>query len=115
MRTKKVFEEAPEYLRSFDADEETMTKYVIGTFSGIDIPLTPSIYGTVCMREYLSGIRKDIRQKFRLEVLNTTAWDIRALADAVEAVLADNCLCVIGSESMVAKYSDAFGSVTPLL
>ena len=115
MRTKKVFEEAPEYLRSFDADEETMTKYVIGTFSGIDIPLTPSIYGTVCMREYLSGIRKDIRQNFRLEVLNTTAWDIRALADAVEAVLADNCLCVIGSESMVAKYSDAFGSVTPLL
>ena len=33
----------PAYLENFEADERTMTKYVIGTISDIDTPLTSSL------------------------------------------------------------------------
>ncbi len=36
----------PAYLENFEADERTMTKYVIGTISDIDTPLTPSLQGS---------------------------------------------------------------------
>ncbi len=115
LRTRQVFLDAPAYLAAFDADEETMTKYVIGTFSGIDTPLNPSAYGAVCMREYISGMTEDMRQRFRDEVLGTTAEEIRALAGAVEAALSNGCICVVGGETKIAEHADAFRSVTPLL
>ena len=40
-RTLDVFKGIPEYVRSFKADEREMTKYIIGTISGKDVPRTP--------------------------------------------------------------------------
>ncbi|MDO5702861.1 MAG: insulinase family protein, partial [Lachnospiraceae bacterium] len=114
-KTVEVYEGAADYLRNFDADDDTMTKYVIGTFSGIDTPLTPATFGTVSMMEYLSGITQEMRQKYRTEVLETSAEDIRSLAGAVEAILKDRSLCVVGSESAIRKDSGLFKKTEPLL
>ena len=43
--TDQVYQQIPEYLRQFAADERDMTKYVIGAISELDVPLTPSIKG----------------------------------------------------------------------
>ena len=37
-RTYDVFAGIPEYVRGFKADEREMTKYIIGTISGKDVP-----------------------------------------------------------------------------
>ncbi len=115
LRTKDVFLRVPDYLEKFDADGEEMTKYVIGTVSGLDTPMTPSMLGTVSMRSYLSGITQEMLQKTRDEVLSATAGDIRALKDAARAVVSDDCFCVIGSESAVREAADAFDSVETLI
>ena len=50
-------------------------------------------------------------QKERDEVLNATAEDIRRTADLVEAALAQNNLCVIGSEAAIQKEKELFGAI----
>ena len=37
-RTLDVYEGIPAYVRDFQADEREMTKYIIGTISGKDVP-----------------------------------------------------------------------------
>ena len=44
-RTLEVYEGVPEYVRTFAADEREMTKYIIGTISGKDVPRTPQTQG----------------------------------------------------------------------
>ena len=114
LRTLDIYAGIPDYLRNFNADEKEMTKFIIGTISGMDTPLTPSLYGMVSMRAYMNGITAEDFQKMRDEILNATVDDIRALAPAAEAALSDNCICVVGSEGKIAEHKDLFGSVETL-
>ncbi|MDO4805390.1 MAG: insulinase family protein [Lachnospiraceae bacterium] len=114
LRTLGVFAGIPDYLRDFDADEKEMTKFIIGTISGIDTPLTPSLYGMVSMRAYMNGLTYEDSQKMRDEILDATAEDIRALAKAMEAVLSDNYICVVGSEGKIAEHKELFSHVETL-
>lgn len=113
-KTNEIYEGTPEYLRSFDIDERDMTKYIIGTFSEMDTPLTPSIRVQRSLTAYLTGITFADIQKERDEVLNATQEDIRALADLVEAVLAQNALCVIGNEEKLREQAGMFKELKSL-
>lgn len=44
-RTLEVYQGVPEYVRTFQADERELTKYIIGTISGKDVPRTPQSRG----------------------------------------------------------------------
>ncbi len=112
--TNNVYEKIPDYLRSFSADERDMTKYIIGTFSALDTPLNPEAKGSRSMSAYLENITFEQIQKERDEILCATAQDISALADLVEAVLSDDCLCVIGNENAIKSATDMFDNTEKL-
>lgn len=114
-RTLDVYAGIPEFLENFEASEKEMTKYIIGTFSGLDIPFTPSLFGNLSMRAYLNGITQEMRQKMRDEILAAGAEDIRALAPAVKAALDDGCICVVGSEAEIEKHRDLFTTIETLV
>ena len=58
--TDRIYEGIPEYLEQFDADERDMTKYVIGTISDLDTPLTPVLKGSErAVRLVLRRYRRD--------------------------------------------------------
>ena len=113
-RTIEVYEKAGEYLRNFVADERTLTQYIIGTVSDMDAPMSPSAYGAYSLGAYLSGITDEMIQKDRDEVLNVTEEDIRKLADYVEAVLEDNCVCVVGTAPKIEESKELFNTVDNL-
>ena len=113
--TLDVYAGIPEYLRNFTADEEAMTKYIIGTLSIIDTPLTPSLSGSFGMQVYMSGQTMEAMQKTRDEILDATDADIRALAPYVESALQQNYICVVGSEGAIERDKDVFGHVETLL
>lgn len=71
-KTNEVFEKTPEYLNGFDVDERDMTKYIIGTISELDTPLTPSAKGLRATSAYLSGLTLDMVQKERDEIIRAT-------------------------------------------
>ena len=113
-KTNEVYEGVPGYLEQFTADEREMTKYIIGTVSELDTPLTPSIQGSRSLNAYFSGVTFEDVQKERDEILGATEEQIRALADYVRAVLSDEAICVIGNEERIREEENLFMNVLPL-
>ena len=106
--TIEIFDNVKEYIKSFDASEEEMTKYLIGAISSKDRPLTPSIKGSRSLGAYVTGKTYEDEQRERDELINADAKAIRDLYVFAEAALNDNRLCVIGNEKMVKENSELF-------
>lgn len=103
-----------DYLDAFDVSDREMTKYVIGTLSRIDIPLTPSLRGDKAMNRYFTGTTQEAAQTRRDQLLQTTAADIRALAPLIRAVMKDNNVCVMGNEAKIRQEAKWFGQLVSL-
>lgn len=114
-KTIDTYEGAVEYLKQFAAGEREMTKYVIGTMSELDTPLTPSAKGARSLTAYLSGYGDEEIQKERDEVLGVTVEDIRALADHIQAVLNEGSVCVVGNEEEIRKNDTIFMNMENLI
>lgn len=113
--TLDVYDRIPEYIKSFSPDERDMTKYIIGTFSALDTPMSPEAKGSRSLSAYLEGITYEQIQKERNEILNAQPEDIRRLADLVEAVLNKDSICVIGNENMIKESAGLFENVEKLI
>lgn len=107
-RSNTVFEGIPEYLEGFEADDREMTKFVIGTMSSLDTPLTPAGKGSRSMSAYLADLSPEESQKTRDGVIDCTQEDIRALAPLIRRVLAEDCICVVGNEQKIEAEKDLF-------
>ena len=114
-RTLEVYQGVPDYIRAFEADEREMTKYIIGTISNKDVPRTPQMQGSISKTAYFSNVTEDMLQKERNQILGVQKEDIQKLAALVEAVLSDNQICVVGSETAIEKAEDVFMEVKPLI
>ncbi len=113
-KTLEVFRGIPEYLRNFQADEREMTKYIIGAISGKDVPMTPQMAGSISTAAYFSGITEEMRQKERNEILDASVEDLRGLAEIVEAVLSQECVCAIGGEEAIQREKELFEDIKHL-
>lgn len=112
--TNDVYEKIVEYLEQFDVDERDMTKYVIGTISALDTPLTPSDKGARGLSAYLSGVSDEMLQRERDQILAAEPEDIRKLAGIVKAILGTGSRCVIGNDEKIEKNREMFGEVKNL-
>lgn len=106
--TNQVYEGIPEYLEQFEADEKEMAKYIIGTFSGVDAPLTPGAKAGRSATAYLTGVTEEMLQKEREEILDATQEDIRRLSGIVRAVLKEGAFCAIGNEEKLKEERGLF-------
>ena len=113
-KTIEVFEKTADYLRNFDVDDRDMTKFIIGTISAMDTPLTPSQKGSRAVHAYFSEITYDELQEERLQVINATQQDVRDLAKCIEDAMSQNYLCVVGNEDAITENEDVFEKIQPL-
>ena len=113
--TFDIYKKTADFVAGFNADEDTMTKYIIGTMSDIDIPLTPRIRGERSLSAYMTGISYEMIQKERDEILKATDKDIRELASRIKAIIADEAICVVGNEEKIKTESDLFTTILPLI
>jgi len=111
-RTLDVYEGVVDYLKNFTVSERDMTKYIIGTMSNIDQPMTPASKGDRSMSLYMNKVSADMIREERSQILDATQGDIQSLYRVVEAVLKAGQLCVIGSEEMIEENKDLFQTVT---
>ncbi len=110
-KTIEVYEKAADFVAGFDADERTMTQYIIGAVSALDMPLTPAAWGTYSLAGYMTGLAFEKVQKERDELLSADAETIRKLAAHIRAFMEDDCLCVVGNEDRIKAQKGLFGSV----
>ncbi|MCR4716321.1 MAG: insulinase family protein [Lachnospiraceae bacterium] len=112
--TFNVFSKAADYVESFDVDDRTMLKYIIGAISSMDTPLTPSAWGSASFAAYLSDLTDEMRQQDRDEVLATNVDRIRELAPIVRAVADYDAYAVIGNEDKIEAEQQHLTSVKNL-
>lgn len=107
-KTVAVFEKAAEFIKGYEADERTVTKFIIGAISELDTPMTPAVKGTYSLGGYLTGLSMERVQRERDELLATTADTIKGLYRYVQAFMEDNCLCVVGNGDKIREQEKLF-------
>lgn len=110
-----VYDQTAAYLRDFCVDQREMTKYIIGTMSQLDTPLTASQKGERVANNYIRNISQDMIQKERNEILATRPEDICKLANLIEDAMKQNYLCVLGNEQKIKDNIDIFQHITNIL
>jgi len=99
--TFNVYDNMFKYIEDFNADEREMRKYIIGTISNMDTPLSPFMKGDRATNYYISGTTLNERQIERNQVLSTTVEDIKKYSSLLTDVMKENYLCVLGNEDKI--------------
>lgn len=113
--TINVFDGISDYLANLEVSDREITKYIIGTMSGIDAPKTPKNLGQAARNCYFQGITLADRQKVRDEVLSASLKDVRNLAEIIDQCMKQNILCAIGNENVIKGNSKLFNSVKSIM
>lgn len=111
-RTLDVYDGVVDYLKNFTVSERDMTKYIIGTMSGIDQPMTPASKGERSMNLYMNKVSAEMIREERNQILDAEQDDIRALYKVAEAVLQADQMCVIGGEDKIEEEKELFETLT---
>ncbi len=110
-KTLETFDGTADFLKNFDVSEREMDKYIIGTLSKSDKPLTPSLKGQLAADFCLNNITYADRQKARNEILSARQEDIRSLSKLVSDCMNQNFVCVFGNEEVIKANAKIFGEV----
>ncbi len=114
-RTLDVYKGIPEYLDTFEVDERDMRKYIIGTISEMDTPMSPAALGQLSFQAWMMNLTEEDMQRERMEVLEANQDSIRALAPYIRAILSDSNICVIGGEDKINAEKDCLDIVKPMI
>lgn len=110
-KLKKTFEAyagAVDYIRNLELSQRELEKYIIGTISSKDVPLSTPVKGEIADNFYFSGVTAVDLQKERDEILETTVAQLQSYADMIADVLAKNVICVLGSEEAIKENEALF-------
>jgi len=102
------YDATPGFLQSFDADEKEMIRFLIGTISGMDRPMTASQKGDVAIRRYFERTTIEDIKNERSAVLSTTVQDIKDFEKIVRDILNQNAYCVYGNEQKIKENKELF-------
>ena len=100
-----------EYIASLDISNREMEKYIIGTISGRDTPLSAALWADACDTMYFNQTGQEDLQQERDEILATTKEDLRHFSEMVKSAMDEEILCVIGGEEMVEANAQYFNEV----
>ncbi|NTU85484.1 MAG: peptidase M16, partial [Chloroflexales bacterium] len=115
LRTLEVFDGTADYLRSLSLDPVTIERSIIGTIGDIDGYQLPDAKGYTALMRHLTGVTDEWRQHIREQILDATAADFRALAEAAEVVREHGVIAVVGSEEAIAAANkEKPGLLSPL-
>jgi len=112
--TLENYANTPAFLETFDVDKDEMTRFIIGTISGMDRPQTPSQRGNTAVARYFTQITKAGMQAERSAVLSTSVEDIKAYTKMVSGILENSPICVYGNEDKLKQSEEVFDKLITL-
>ncbi len=113
--TVDVYEKAASYIAAFEADERTMTQFIIGAVSDLDIPMNPAAKGLYSLSGYMTDMTDADIQKERDELLSCTALELQKTAEQIRAFMEEECFCVVGNAQKIEGASKMFGRIENLI
>jgi presequence protease len=109
--TMDNFNNSTRFLTEFNADEKTMTRFIIGTISHFDQPRNVSDKGNEAFKHYFEKTTPEMLRAEREAILSTTAGDIRSMSTMIEGIMNQNFLCVYGNEDKIKENKSLFGNL----
>lgn len=113
-RTSDVYLNAPDFIAQFEASDREMRKYIIGTISNMDTPLSAADRSGREFTQYMSKTSYEMLKKERKDVLKTDVEKIRSLAPKFKKALEKNHICVVGGKSAITSDEDLFNEIKEL-
>ena len=110
-KSLEAYKQLPSWLKTVEFSSRELDKYVIGTISGMDTPLTNTMRLDQAAIQYLKALPDSTRQRIRDEVLHVTNADLQALGKVVEDMLSDGWLCVVGGKQPIEDNREIFTSI----
>ena len=110
-KSLEAYKELPNWLENLDLPARELDKYVIGTISGMDIPLTNTLKVDQANMLFIKKTSTELRQRVRNEVLDVTNKDLQDLAKVVRDMLSDGYVCVVGGKQAIEANKDKFQSI----
>ena len=113
-KTDEVYKGTGEFVRTHQFGEKELTKYIIGTFSGIDRPMSPYSKISRSYEAYMTGETFENVNRRRAEMLDITEAGFRAVGKVFDEVCAQDYFCVVGNENAVRENKDMFGTIVSI-
>ncbi len=99
--TYDIYDHLWEEIANFQADERQMTKYLLGTINRFDQPKTNAELMDYAAAMYFTDTTQEMRQKERLEILETSADDIRQFSGFLKELSQVSNICTIGGHEKI--------------
>ncbi len=106
--TLDVYRNMPAAIADFNVSDRTMTQYIIGTMAQTQIQYTLRMKAVRAMTRIFTEVPSEFRQQVRNQIIDCRQADIRALAPAIEAVINQGNIAVMGGETKINENSDIF-------
>ena len=110
-KSLQAYQELATWLKNVEFPERELNKYVIGTISGMDTPLTNTMRIDKASTQYLKQVSDELRQRIRNEVINVTNEDLQKLGKVVEDMLSDGLICVVGGKQPIEASKELFTKI----
>lgn len=109
--TNDVYMKTPDFVAALNPDEKELTKYIIGTFSGLDTP--KSISGKIgsSLGAYITGKTIESCQKIRDQILDVTVEQLQSTAQLIKDVLDQGYTCCVGNAQKIKDNAEMFKTV----
>jgi Zn-dependent M16 (insulinase) family peptidase len=107
--TVETYDRTAQFLRDLDLDQDELTKSIIGVIGNIDTYRLPDAKGYASMARYLSSESDEQRQRYRDQVLDTTADDFAAFVDVLQSVSDHGRVVVMGSQQAIEAANEKRG------
>ena len=110
-KSLQAYKDLAAWLKTVEFPERELNKYVIGTISGMDTPLTNTMRIDKASTQYLKQVSDELRQRIRNEVINVTNEDLQKLGKVVEDMLSDGLICVVGGKQPIEANKELFTKI----
>ncbi|MEA4973638.1 MAG: insulinase family protein [Candidatus Metalachnospira sp.] len=113
-RTLDIYDAAGEFIKNFDANERSMTNYIIGAVNNLDKPLNKEQKLKQVLIRFIAEISDEMLQNERDEVLSSTCEQMRGYAPLLETIKTSKYICVMGNGDNINNKSELFERIINL-
>jgi presequence protease len=105
--TFEAYDKAADYLVQAEVGQDELSQSIIGTIGDLDSPQSPDQKGFTSMVQYLQEESPEDRQRWRDEVLSTSARDFKEFGERLGELKKRATTAVVGSRKSLAEANEA--------
>ncbi len=113
-KTYTAYREIHHGIKNLCLTERQLKQYKIGAINKIDRPLRAKEKGVVALYRHKAGITREMVQKEREEIVDTTCHHIQAASECIETVVASNNICTLGNQKQILDHKHFFRTTLTL-